>query len=82
MADSAVDYAGRIMHPIWPGNTSGSLRRSWNTLRGKGGPDAPLKGEQRTKAGLHFQLSSGKGDTTGSERPIDTASLWRDEIAR
>lgn len=41
MADSAADYVGRIMHPIWPGNTSGSLRRSWNTLQGRGRPRWP-----------------------------------------
>lgn len=55
MADSAGDYVGRIMHPIWPGNTSGSPRRTWNRLQGRGRSTFPSGlhpvGARKTEAG-------------------------------
>lgn len=52
MADSAVDYAGRIMHPIWPGNTSGGAgtRCKEEEAQCPSEPDATRE-EQRMKAG-------------------------------
>ncbi len=47
VGDPRVDpeHAGEIIYLIWPGNTSGSPRRSWKTLLGSLLPPRPSPGK-------------------------------------
>lgn len=67
--DPGVDpeLAGGIINLIWPGNTSGSPRRSWKVLLGRDSPGLPSAADNRRIVYVQVSELSGVPGCNGQQ---------------